>query len=149
MQQKLLIDLAIQHSLRNSLRGLAEQINVSSGVLSEWRNDIKPMPDERIAQICKIAETDGATWMAKIHAEKAQSPTERAVWKSMLERLTATAATVLVGVGVSLPNASHASIANREALEGVNQAGGPCWNRTSDQRIKSPLDVSNTMEETP
>ncbi|MDD0932632.1 DUF3693 domain-containing protein, partial [Xylella fastidiosa] len=56
----------------------------------------------------------------------------------MLERLTATAATVLVGVGVSLPNASHASIANREALEGVNQAGGPCWNRTSDQRIKSP-----------
>ncbi|MDD0909204.1 hypothetical protein LOD75_04530, partial [Xylella fastidiosa subsp. multiplex] len=46
----------------------------------------------------------------------------------MLERLTATAATVLVGVGVgvgvSLPNASHASIANREALEGVNQAGG-------------------------
>ncbi|WP_038284171.1 hypothetical protein, partial [Xylella fastidiosa] len=31
-----------------------------------------------------------------------------------------------------------ASIANREALEGVNQAGGPCWNRTSDQRIKSP-----------
>ncbi|MFE8348568.1 MAG: DUF3693 domain-containing protein [Xylella fastidiosa subsp. multiplex] len=67
----------------------------------------------------------------------------------MLERLTATAATVLVGAGVSLPNASHASIANREALEGVNQAGGPCWNRTSDQRIKSPLDVSNTMEETP
>ncbi|WP_339328780.1 DUF3693 domain-containing protein, partial [Xylella fastidiosa] len=66
--------------------------------------------------------------MAKIHAERAESPTERAAWKSMLERLTATAATVLVGVGVgvgvSLPNASHASIANREALEGVNQAGG-------------------------
>ncbi len=85
----------------------------------------------------------------KIHAEKHNRQTERAVWKSMLERLTATAATVLVGVGVSLPNASHASIANREALEGVNQAGGPCWNQTSDQRIKSPLDVSNTMEETP
>ncbi|WP_425527769.1 DUF3693 domain-containing protein, partial [Xylella fastidiosa] len=25
--------------------------------------------------------------MAKIHAERAESPTERAAWKSMLERL--------------------------------------------------------------
>ncbi|WCF29464.1 DUF3693 domain-containing protein [Xylella fastidiosa subsp. fastidiosa] len=57
----------------------------------------------------------------------------------MLERLTATAATLIVGVGVSVPNASHASMANGEALEGVKQAGGPCWNRTSDQRIKRPL----------
>ncbi|TNV96970.1 hypothetical protein C5H21_13990 [Xylella fastidiosa] len=124
MQQKLLIDLAIQHSLRNSLRGLAEQINVSSGVLSEWRNDIKPMPDERIAQICKIAETDGATWMAKIHAEKAQSPTERAVWKSMLERLTATAATLIVGVSASIPNASHARMGNKEDLKQADKLVG-------------------------
>ncbi|WP_080507213.1 DUF3693 domain-containing protein [Xylella fastidiosa] len=120
MQQKLLIDLAIQHSLRNSLRGLAEQINVSSGVLSEWRNEIKPIPNERIAQICKIAETDGATWMAKIHAEKAQSPIERAIWKSMLERLTATAATLLIGAGITYPTPSQAHALDKNFSNGIS-----------------------------
>ncbi|HHW4679635.1 MAG TPA: hypothetical protein ACQGQH_09425 [Xylella sp.] len=72
MQQKLLINIAIQQSSRKSLRSLADQMNISSGVLSEWRNDIKPIPDERIAEICKIADEDGATWMARIHQEKAQ-----------------------------------------------------------------------------
>jgi len=49
------------------------------------------MPDERIAQLCAMAKLDGPEWLAKIHAERAQSPAERALWSKMLMRLAAAA----------------------------------------------------------
>lgn len=52
------------------------------------------MPDERIAQICALAKLDGGEWMAKIHAEAAASPAEKALWRSVLDRLSAAAAVV-------------------------------------------------------
>ncbi|WP_233341791.1 DUF3693 domain-containing protein [Xylella fastidiosa] len=134
-----LIDQVRKQTEISSDNRLAEKIGIKRQTIHQWRQGTAPIADERIAQLCAIAKLDGPTWIAKIHAERAESPTERAAWKSMLERLTATAATLIVGVGVSVPNASHASMANGEALEGVKQAGGPCWNRTSDQRIKRPL----------
>ncbi|MCP8325999.1 DUF3693 domain-containing protein [Xylella fastidiosa] len=142
-----LIDKAKQMCFQNSDRALAKKLGVSAQSLHVWRQGGK-IKDEYLALLIEMAHADESMF-AKIREEEADTATERRIWKSMLERLTSTAATLIVGVGVSLPNASHASMANREALEGVNQAGGPCWNRTSDQRIKSPLDVSNTMEETP
>ncbi len=64
------------------------------------------MPDERIAQLCALGKLDGPTWMAKIHAERAESPAERQLWRSTLERLGAVAA-VLAVVAITIP-AAHA-----------------------------------------
>ncbi|RWA36487.1 DUF3693 domain-containing protein, partial [Xylella fastidiosa] len=136
--ENILIDKIKEICCIPSDSALAVKLGIKRQAISQVRREEMHLSDERIAELCDMANLDGPTWIAKIHEERAESPKEQAIWKIMLERLTATAATVLVGVGVSLPNASHASMANREALEGVNQAGGPCWNRTSDQRIKSP-----------
>lgn len=70
---------------------LAERLGVTRAMVSKWRSDDKPIADERIAQICSLAKVDGPEWMARIHAEKAQSPAERALWSKMLTRLAAAA----------------------------------------------------------
>jgi transcriptional regulator with XRE-family HTH domain len=70
---------------------LAERLGVTRAMVSKWRSDDKPIADERIAQICALAKVDGPEWMARIHAEKAQSPAERALWSKMLTRLAAAA----------------------------------------------------------
>ncbi|WP_425612588.1 DUF3693 domain-containing protein, partial [Xylella fastidiosa] len=57
-----------------------------------------------------------------------QCPSNTNKDRSILKQIASATATLIVGVGISLPNTSHASIANREGLEGLNQAGGPCWN---------------------
>lgn len=74
---------------------LAERVGVTRAMISKWRSDEKPIADERIAQLCALAKADGPEWMARIHAERAQSPAERALWSKMLTRLAA-AALVLV-----------------------------------------------------
>lgn len=70
---------------------LSERLGVTRAMVSTWRAGLKPIPDERIAQLCAIGKLDGPEWMARIHAEKAQSPAERALWSKMLTRLAAAA----------------------------------------------------------
>ncbi len=74
--------------------GLATKMGISRQTLHAWRKGTAPLPDERIAQMCALGKLDGAEWMARIHAEKAQSREERALWRSMLDRLSAAAAVV-------------------------------------------------------
>ncbi|MBD4089905.1 hypothetical protein GUH72_16560, partial [Xanthomonas citri pv. citri] len=73
---------------------LSQKLGVTRAVISGWRNDRYPIPDERIAQLCAMAKLDGGEWMARIHAERAASPAERALWRSVLDRLSAAAAVV-------------------------------------------------------
>ncbi|QPB72710.1 hypothetical protein XFHB_13645 [Xylella fastidiosa] len=87
---------------------LAEKIGIKRQTIHQWRQGTAPIADERIAQLCAIGKLDAPRWIAKIHAERAESPTERAAWKSMLERLTATAATLLVGASITCPTPSQA-----------------------------------------
>lgn len=70
---------------------LSQRMGVTRAVVSNWRSGVKPIPDERIAQLCALGKLDGPEWMARIHAEKAQSPAERALWSKMLVRLAAAA----------------------------------------------------------
>ncbi|MCC8468824.1 DUF3693 domain-containing protein, partial [Xanthomonas phaseoli] len=83
---------------------LATKLGIQRQLLSKARAGDKPLSDERIAQLCAMAKLDGGTWMARIHAERAGSQVERALWKSVLDRLTPIAAAVgalaLVAVGV-------------------------------------------------
>ncbi|MBD4132512.1 hypothetical protein GUH62_14330, partial [Xanthomonas citri pv. citri] len=64
---------------------LSQRIGVTRAAVSMWRNGGKPVPDERIAQLCAMAKLDGGEWMARIHAERAASPAEKALWRSVLD----------------------------------------------------------------
>ncbi|RWU11858.1 DUF3693 domain-containing protein [Xanthomonas phaseoli] len=73
---------------------LAEKLGVNRQMIWKARHEDKPLSDERIAQLCAMAKLDGGSWMARIHAERAASPAERALWRSVLDRLSAAAAVV-------------------------------------------------------
>jgi len=70
---------------------LAEKLGVNRQLLWQVRRDEKPLSDERIAQLCSMAKLDAAEWVVRLHAERAQSPVERAMWSKMLVRLAAAA----------------------------------------------------------
>ncbi|MBO9748873.1 hypothetical protein J7431_16885 [Xanthomonas phaseoli pv. dieffenbachiae] len=89
-----LLDKAREKANLQSDNALAQRIGVTRAVISSWRKDRYPMPDERIAQVCALAKLDGGEWMARIHGERAASPAERALWRSVLDRLSAAAAVV-------------------------------------------------------
>lgn len=81
-----LIDKAIQHSLRKTMRGLAAQMGISSGVMSDWRAGNRPIPDERIRQLAKIAKVDAGEWLLLIHMEAAPGELGRE-WRKLAIRL--------------------------------------------------------------
>lgn len=102
-----LLDAARERTGLPSDNALAARIGIQRQLLSKARQGEKPLPDERIAQICALAKLDGPTWIALIHAERATSSTERALWKLMLDRMGAAAAVVAL-LCVSLPGVAHA-----------------------------------------
>nr|WP_199774589.1 DUF3693 domain-containing protein [Xanthomonas campestris] len=65
---------------------LATKMGIQRQLLSKARMGDKPLSDERIAQLCAMAKLDGGSWMARIHAERAGTPAERALWRSVLDR---------------------------------------------------------------
>lgn len=75
----------------NSDNELANAIGLKRQTIHQWRHSLAPVSDERIAQLCAMAKLDGPEWLARIHAERAQSPAERALWTKMLTRLAAAA----------------------------------------------------------
>ncbi|MDZ7942559.1 DUF3693 domain-containing protein, partial [Xanthomonas campestris pv. campestris] len=77
---------------------LATKMGIQRQLLSKARMGDKPLSDERIAQLCAMAKLDGGSWMARIHAERAGTPAERALWRSVLDRLSAAAAVVALVV---------------------------------------------------
>lgn len=100
---------------------LAQRMGVTRAVVSNWRQARNPIPDERIAQLCAMAKLDGPAWTARIHAERAASPAERAMWKSMLDRLSAVAA-VLALVVFAAPGAARAKAIDSQGFSGSDQA---------------------------
>lgn len=102
-----LLDAARERTGLPSDNALAARIGIQRQLLSKARAGEKPLPDERIAQICAMAKLDGPTWIAMIHAERATSATERALWRLILDRVSAAAAVVAL-VCVSLPGVADA-----------------------------------------
>ena len=93
-----LLNAAKQRAGIPSDNALSQRLGVTRAMVSSWRSQLKPMPDERIAQLCALAKLDGPEWMARIHAERAESPAERQLWQTALQRLTAVAAALAVVV---------------------------------------------------
>lgn len=101
---------------------LAQKIGLTRAMVSSWRHGRHPIPDERIAQMCALAKLDGPTWIAMLHAERAQTATERALWRLMLDRLSAAAAVVAL-VALSMPGLANAKTAQIQAVSGAENDG--------------------------
>ncbi|WP_274510099.1 DUF3693 domain-containing protein [Xanthomonas campestris] len=71
---------------------IAEKLGINRQMLWKARHEDKPLSDERIAQLCAMAKLDGGAWLARIHEERAETAAERALWRSVLDRLSAAAA---------------------------------------------------------
>jgi len=94
---------------------LSKKVGVTRALVSGWRVGRYPVPDERIAQLCAMAKLDGPEWLARLHAERAESKIEKAMWSSLLDRLSAAAAVVAL-VCVSLPGVANAKASEINAL---------------------------------
>lgn len=111
---ELLDNVKIRLNLASDM-ALAERLTVTRSLVSRWRKGDTPLADERIAQICALAKLDGPTWIAMIHAERATSATERALWRLMLDRMSAAAAVVAL-VALSMPGLANAKTAQIQAV---------------------------------
>lgn len=131
-----LLDAARERTGIPSDNALAARLGIQRQLLSKARAGEKPLSDERIAQICALAKLDGPTWIAMIHAERATTATERALWRLMLDRMGAAAAVVAL-VALSMPGLANAKTAQNQAVSGgllthsvyyVTHNGGlPCF----------------------
>lgn len=102
MHAKTLIALAVQRSLRNSMRALAEQMGVTVATLSEWNTGKRPIPDERIQQLAKLAGQEPGPWLLLIHSEQDGGELGR-TWAALAKQLGAAAVAVLLVVGMAFP----------------------------------------------
>ncbi|WP_294991364.1 DUF3693 domain-containing protein [uncultured Stenotrophomonas sp.] len=95
---------------------LATKLGIQRQTLHQARKGVAGLSDERIAQLCELGKLDGAVWLARIHAERATSPVERRVWRSVLDRLSAAAA-VLVLVVFAAPGVARAKVIEIKGLD--------------------------------
>lgn len=114
-----LLDAVRERSGLPSDMALATKLGIQRQTLHQARKGVAGLSDERIAQLCELGKLDGAVWLAKIHAERATSPVERKVWRSVLDRLSAAAA-VLMLVVVAAPSVARA---NPVQIQGLSSPG--------------------------
>lgn len=100
-----LLDTVRERCSMASDNAISVRLGVSRSLVSEWRKGSKPIPDERIAQLCKLAHEDGPSWAARIHAERASSDAERNMWRETLRRLGTAAALAIALFGSGLGTA--------------------------------------------
>ncbi|WP_242912699.1 DUF3693 domain-containing protein [Stenotrophomonas maltophilia] len=117
-----LLDAARERTGIPSDNALAARLGIQRQLLSKARAGEKPISDERIAQICALAKLDGPTWIAMIHAERATTATERALWRLMLDRMGAAAAVVAL-VALSMPGLANAKTAQIQAVSAADNGG--------------------------
>lgn len=94
---------------------LSKKLGVTRALVSGWRLGRYAVPDERIAEMCAMAELDGPWWIAEIHAARAESRVERRLWRAMADRLSAAAAVVAL-VALSMPGLANAKTAQIQAV---------------------------------
>ena len=131
-----LLDAVRERSGLPSDMALATKLGIQRQTLHQARKGVAGLSDERIAQLCELGKLDGAVWLAKIHAERATSPVERKVWRSVLDRLSAAAA-VLMLVVVAAPSVARANPVQIQGLSNSDDGSmyimfagcGPDWHR--------------------
>ena len=115
-----LLDAVRERSGLPSDMALATKLGIQRQTLHQARKGVAGLSDERIAQLCELGKLDGAVWLAKIHAERATSPVERRVWRSVLDRLSAAAAVLVLAV-IAVPGAARAKAIDSQGFSGSTQ----------------------------
>lgn len=95
-----LIELAMQHTGRPSLRPFGELVGVSHAKIAEWKTGAKPIPEDRIRQIARMAGQDPGPWLLLIKSEQEGGELGRE-WAKLARRLAATAAVLLCAIGMT------------------------------------------------
>ncbi|UIT42166.1 DUF3693 domain-containing protein [Xylella fastidiosa] len=112
MHTEALIKLCVQRTLRNSVRGLAEELGLNNVSINNWKLGYKPIPEERIRQLAKFAGEDPGHWLLLIKSEQEKGDLGKE-WAKLYKKLTATAATLLIGANITCPNTSQAQSINK------------------------------------
>lgn len=110
MHVRTLIELAMQHTDRRSLRTFAELVGVSHTKVAQWKNGDFPIPDDRIRQIAKLAAQDPGPWLLLIKSEQEDGELGRE-WAKLAKRLGAIGLAVLCAIGFSaaMPGKAYAA----------------------------------------
>ncbi len=87
---------------------VANVLGVTRAAVSKWRNGHDFLGVDSAIKVAKILEIDSGIVIAAVHAERAKSDQEKAVWTSIFEKLGGLAAGVIVGLALSAPTPSQA-----------------------------------------
>lgn len=133
-----LLDAVRERSGLPSDMALATKLGIQRQTLHQARKGVAGLSDERIAQLCELGKLDGAVWLAKIHAERATSPVERRVWRSVLDRLSAAAAVLVLAV-IAMPGAARAKAIDSQGFSGSDQPHSVYYvtNRVATQEARA------------
>jgi len=102
---------------------LAERLNRSRAVLSEWRAG-KSYPDEdMIISLAKIAGDDPRQWLVAVRAVRADGPAKR-YWEDISKALGGVTAVVLCAIGLAMatPGKAYALNVSADKTPGVFQS---------------------------
>lgn len=98
-----LLDKAREVCSLNSDAALAERLQVSRAQLSSWRKGREAVPEDRIAQIARVAHEDAADWLVLIEAEQAKGEARKA-YGSLVKRLGIAALLAVVALPATASN---------------------------------------------
>lgn len=115
----LLLDKAREKCERPSDRALAEKLRVTASAVSKWRKG-GVITEMHATALAAIAGLDGEI-VVRVMEEQAETPAQRRVWRSVLDRLSAAAA-VLVLVVVAMPGVARAKSFEIKDMEAGNAA---------------------------
>lgn len=83
---------------------IAKKLGFTCGAVSIWRNGKGFFDDSTSIHVAKLLEINPAIIISAVHAERAKSDQEKAVWRDIFEKLGGLAASVVIGVAAySLP----------------------------------------------
>lgn len=135
----LLLDKAREKCERPSDRALAEKMRVTASAVSKWRKG-GVITETHASALAAIAGMDGEI-VVRVMEEQAETPAQRKVWRSVLDRLSAAAA-VLVLVVVAAPGVARAKAIEIKSLDEGNAAVCILCSkqdrRPSDRSLPSP-----------
>ncbi|HDS1138495.1 TPA: hypothetical protein QDZ75_002536 [Stenotrophomonas maltophilia] len=114
----LLLDKAREMCNPQTDMALAARVGVTRSAVSLWRKGgaIKPHHLEALAA---LAQTDGEL-VVRVMEEQAETPAQRRVWRSVLDRLSAAAAVLVLAV-VAMPGAARAKAVDSQGFSGSDQ----------------------------
>lgn len=114
----LLLDKAREKCERPSDRALAEKLRVTASAVSKWRKG-GVITEMHATALAAIAGLDGEI-VVRVMEEQAETPAQRRVWRSVLDRLSAAAA-VLMLVVFAAPGAARAKAIDSQGFSGSGQ----------------------------